>query len=195
MPRERVHGTQDSVVAALGIFVGGASTRMGRPKGLLEAPGGAESLVERLVRLARQTGLEPVLVGRAEAYTGIAPEVPRIPDDPGGVGPLGGLRALLRARPVALAVACDMPAVDEALLTRLRDASGVVAPRTDRWEPLCARYEADLVLEPIEAALAAGEHSLQGLLDRAGARPIRVDAARLVDWDTPEDLSDARREG
>jgi molybdopterin-guanine dinucleotide biosynthesis protein A len=179
---------------ALGIFVGGGSTRMGRPKGLLEAPAGGETLLERLVRLGRSAGLEPLIVGRAEAYERVAPEVPRIPDDPPGVGPIGGLRALLRARPVAVVVACDMPAVDRALLERLRDAEGVVAPWTDRWEPLCARYEASVMRPAIEEALGAGEHSLQRLLDRVGARPIEVAPGRLVDWDTPADVSDARRE-
>lgn len=179
---------------ALGIFVGGGSTRMGRPKGLLQAPGGGETLLERLVRLGRSAGLEPLLVGPAEPYERVVPEVPRIGDDPSGVGPIGGLRALLRARPVAVVVACDMPAVDEALLERLRDAEGVVAPRSDRWEPLCARYEASVVSQAIEDALAAGEHSLQHLLDRVGVRPIEVAAGRLVDWDTPADVSAVRRE-
>ncbi len=167
---------------------------MGRPKGLLEAPGGGETLVERLARLGREAGLDPVLVGPAEPYGAVVPELPRIADDPEGVGPIGGLRALLRARPVAVVVACDMPAVDGALLARLRDAEGVVAPRHDRWEPLCARYETTAVSAAIEEALAAGELSLQRLLDRVGARPIEVPAGRLVDWDTPADVSDARRE-
>lgn len=194
MPRERRHGTPDSVNAVtLGIFVGGGSTRMGRPKGLLRASGGAETLVERLVRVGREAGLDPVLVGRAEPYAEVVTEVPRIADDPVGVGPIGGLRPLLRERPVAVVVACDMPAVDGALLARLRDAEGVVAPRTDRWEPLCARYEAALVSEAIERALDAGELSLQRLLDRVGAAPIDVGPERLVDWDTPADVSAARR--
>jgi len=180
---------------ALGIFVGGGSTRMGRPKGLLPAPGGEESLLERLVRLAGESGLAPVLVGRAEPYAAIAGGVPRLGDDPEGVGPLGGLRALLREFPVALAVACDMPAVDCALLTRLRNARGVVAPRRERWEPLCARYEAARVSDSIEGMLAEGEHSLQRLLDRVGARAIAVAPARLVDWDTPADISGALPEG
>lgn len=181
--------------AALGIFVGGRSSRMGRPKGLLAAPSGSERLVERLARLGREVGLEPVLVGEAAPYEAVLPSLPRIGDDPAGIGPLGGLRGLMRARPVAVVVACDMPAVDAALLRRLASARGVVAPRGERWEPLCARYEAALVSPAIEAALQDGEHSLQALLDRVGARALSVEPARLVDWDTPEDVTGAPREG
>ena len=41
----------------VGIFVGGKGRRMGGvAKGLLTAPGGAETLVARLARVVRETG-------------------------------------------------------------------------------------------------------------------------------------------
>jgi len=180
---------------ALGIFVGGRSRRMGRPKGLLPAPSGDETLLARLVRLGRAAGLEVVLVGDAEPYAGLLPRVPRIADDPPGVGPIGGLRGLLRARPVAVVVACDMPAVDGRLLERLRDVAGVVVPRDERWEPLCARYEAELALPAIEEALLAKDHSLQGLLRRIGPTVLSVPRDKLVDWDEPGDVTGVLPEG
>jgi len=97
----------------LGVFVGGASRRMnGRPKGLLPSPETGEPLVVRLARIGLELGLEVVLVGRA-------PSAPRwcardrARGRPEGVGPLGGLAALLEhaGTSPAVAIACDQPFV------------------------------------------------------------------------------------
>jgi len=193
-----------------GIFVGGPARRMGgRPKGLLEGPGGV-TLVERWRAMLVDLGAEVVLVGDAAAYAGLG--LPVIADEPAGVGPLGGLVGLLRhggtgagtgtgtggslgARHV-LAVACDMPFVSRALVERLLaapDDAPIVAPRRDgRWEPLCARYDPIRVL-PLAAARAASPyHSLQRLLDDAGAAPLPLaphEADELHDWDSPDDVA------
>lgn len=176
---------------------------MGVPaKGLLPAPSGERSLVERWQTLLVRMELRCVLVGRRAEYAAGALPV-ALDDDPAGgpsAGPLGGLVALLEAAGTgtALALACDMPYVSEALLARLLDAPpcAALAPRRDgRWEPLCARYEATAVLPVARARLARGERSLQGLLDALGARSLEVTASEtreLDDWDTPMDRT-ARR--
>lgn len=184
----------------LGVFVGGRSVRMGgRPKGRLPAPDTGEPIVERLVRVGREAGLAPVLVGDAAPYADLAPGVLRLADDPAGVGPLGGLAALLRhagARP-AVAVACDMPHVTAAVLRRVAEASAtepVVAARRGPdapWEPMLARYDSARVLPALEAALAAGERSFQALLGSLPVHALPTDAAieaALADWDVPDDL-------
>jgi molybdopterin-guanine dinucleotide biosynthesis protein A len=177
-----------------GVFVGGRGTRMaGAAKGQLAAPGGG-TLVDRWRALLRDAGVEVVLVGRHEGYASLDLEV--LDDEPRGVGPLGGLIALLRrARGGrALALACDMPFVSSALLGRLIAAppAVVVAPRRDgHWEPLCARYDAPGALPHALRRLAAGAHSLQLLLDEAGTMGLPIDpaeAAELHDWDEPADL-------
>jgi molybdopterin-guanine dinucleotide biosynthesis protein A len=178
-----------------GIFVGGASSRMGgSPKGLLAAPGGG-TLVTRWLGVLRAAGVaDVVLVGRDGAYADVP--LPALDDAPRGIGPLGGVVALLRHAGArrAIAVACDMPFVSPELIGRLVAApdAPVVAPRRDeRWEPLCARYDSPRVLPLAEAQVARGVHSLQRLLDGAGAQalPIAADAAReLRDWDSPEDI-------
>lgn len=181
----------------LGIFVGGASRRMGgRPKGLLPAPVSAPvTLVESLVAAGRAAGLAPVLVGAAEAYAAAVPGVPRLADSPAGVGPLGGLNALLQAagEGEAIAVACDMPYVDAAILERLArhpSAADAVAPRrAGRWEPMLARYRAPAARPVLERALAEGVRSFQELFERLGVEPLELDAAlerALIDWDTPD---------
>lgn len=171
----------------------------GVAKGLLPAPDSGEPLVLRLRRHAESLGLRCLLVGGATAYAGLG--LPVIADEPPGIGPLGGLRALLAAADPApvLALACDLPYVSPALLRRLveaapADASGpcdvVAARRQDRWEPLCARYEAT-VLPTLIAALQAGERSFQGLLRRLRVRELilsAAEAAELTDWDSLDDV-------
>jgi molybdopterin-guanine dinucleotide biosynthesis protein A len=178
-----------------GVFVGGAGKRMGGgcAKGLLAAPGGG-TLLERWRRLLHTVGVDRlVLVGENEAYIALGLEA--IGDEPRGIGPIGGLAALLEraGHGHALALACDMPFVSGALVTRLLSAAGapVVAPKRGLWEPLCARYDAQRVLPIVRQRIAAGRHSLQGLLDEAGTFELPLypeDAGALHDWDTPEDL-------
>ena len=173
----------------------------GSPKGLLVAPSG-EAIVARALALCERARLDVVFVGDAEAYTHLAPGVPALADEPRGIGPLGGLVALLaHASRVgarhAIALACDMPYVTLELLEKLIDAeveAAIVAPRRHDgragWEPLSARYDAARVLPIARERALRGAHSLQGLLDDAGARELVLDATErdwLRDWDSPED--------
>lgn len=179
-----------------GVFVGGGGTRLGGlAKGMMLAPGG-ETIVDRWRRLLGKLGVAVVLVGDHAAYAHLGME--RIDDEPRGIGPLGGMVGLLRRarRGHALALACDMPFVSEALLERLvAAASGaaVLAPRVAGvWEPLCAIYDAPRVLPIAVARAARGARSLQGLLDEAGAKELPLqpgEADQMKDWDTPEDRS------
>jgi len=163
-------------------------------------PETAEPIVDALVRRAREVGLAPILVGDAQAYADLAPGVPRVPDAPAGIGPLGGLAAALAAAGdrTLVTVACDMPHAGEAVLRRLLDAPGrspVLAPRhgdAGPWEPLLARWDPPRVRPALAGALEAGERSFQRLLERLDpdVLPIDADIARaLEDWDRPEDLS------
>lgn len=181
-----------------GLFVGGRASRMGGiAKGLLPAPGSGEPLVLRLARLAHEQGCEPVLVGAATCYREALPALRTLQDAPAGIGPLGGLGALLKAAgggPV-LALACDLPRVSGELLGRLlREAprAAVLAPRREGfWQPLVARYRADLVLPVLNQALAAQVRSFHGLYERLSVVELTLDAderENLVDWDTPEDV-------
>jgi molybdopterin-guanine dinucleotide biosynthesis protein A len=184
------------VTAVAGVFVGGPGVRMGgRPKGLLRGPDGS-TLVERWRAMLAELGVPLVLVGEAEAYEGLG--LPMLRDEPPGVGPLGGLVALLRhaGEGPALAFACDMPFVSRALVERLLAAPSdapIVAPRRDaRWEPLCARYDAARVLPLAVARAASPHHSLKRLLDDAGAAALPLlphEDAELRDWDSPGDVT------
>jgi molybdopterin-guanine dinucleotide biosynthesis protein A len=185
-----------------GIFVGGASSRMGRPKGLLHAPGTEETLIERLVGVARASGAEPVLLGDAAPYAALAPDVPRLADRPEGIGPLGGLKALLdrAGNRYAISLACDMPYVDEDALRALmavtddQPTAEVVAARRGSGaplEPMLALWHAPRVRPALAKALEEGVRSFQALFAALAVVELELTPAlarALVDWDTPEDL-------
>lgn len=179
-----------------GVFVGGESRRMGSPKGLLTRDG--RSLVTRWLALFEGLGVPCVLVGARPEYAHI-PAV-ALADRPAGVGPVGGLAALLEHAAAggfghAVTVACDMPHLDEALLARLvahGPAPAVAARRAGRWEPFFARYDVAALRPLIVARLAEGRHDLQGLLALAGTVELSLtdeESGRLRDWDTPADVA------
>jgi molybdopterin-guanine dinucleotide biosynthesis protein A len=164
---------------------------------MLRAPEGG-TLVERWIALLARAGVGAVvLVGRGEAYEGLG--IDRVDDEPAGIGPLGGLVALLRRAGArhALALACDMPFVPDSLVAKLlaAPAAAIVAPRRDgRWEPLFALYDAPRVLGLATRRVKTGDHSLQGLLGAASAAELPVapeEAWALRDWDAPDDLVSA----
>lgn len=165
----------------------------GVAKGLLLAPSG-ETLVARWQRLFAELGWACVLVGQHDAYAGIA--VPQLADDPPGIGPLGGLTALLARTGVgrAIAVACDMPFVSIELMSKLAtypSHAPILAPkRGGMWEPLFARYDAARISAAAKLRTTTGRHSLQGLFDDLGAEPLPLgdrEWNELRDWDRPQD--------
>ena len=186
----------------LGICIGGRGRRMGGvQKALLAAPDGTGSLVARLIRMGHALGMEVVLLGAADLGDE-ALGITQLPDFAADVGPLAGLASLLEhagARP-ALCLACDLPFVDAALLSRLateQPGAMVLAPRapvSGKWESLFARYDSPRVAPVLQAALAQSERSFQGLFRRLNVSELVLSAPEhraLRDWDTPEDLGDS----
>jgi len=185
----------------IGIFVGGQGTRMGGvAKGLLRVPDGTETLIERLLRQCARAAPEArlFLVGQAAPYAALS--LPELADTPAGIGPIGGLRALLlRAledgSELALALACDLPFLDEGVISTLLEATGAArVPFVEgRLQPLAAAYAPSKTLAAVDRSLALGKHALMSALDQLGSdlERIEFDAERaraLRDWDTPEDI-------
>ena len=186
----------------LAIFVGGKSRRMGTPKGLLPVPGGAEPILEAMVRLGRQLGLEIALIGDAAPYRHLVPHVVRIGDDPPDGGPLAGLRAatghaLRTGHTHLVAVACDMPHVTAGALEQAcqhpSDAV-VLAPRRAAdgpWEPMLARYDAARIADVLDEATIRNARSFQKLFSMIEIAPLPLSPLierALRDWDTPGDI-------
>ncbi|MDP3274218.1 MAG: molybdenum cofactor guanylyltransferase [Deltaproteobacteria bacterium] len=191
----------------LAILVGGRGTRMGHvSKGNLavSASPGAESVLARMIRVGRDAGLAPWLVGDAEAYPWALAQdnVRHCLDAPDCEGPLAGLLAVLRASesPFVL-VGCDMPFVTAEVLRRLarehQDAPALAARGEAGWEPLCARYDPAKILTETESAVREGVRSFKRLLPRVGCVEWALsehERLTLRDWDTPEDLTRDRPE-
>lgn len=189
----------------IGIFVGGRGLRMGGlPKANLKLCG--RSILERTLDACSAAGATSgaapriYLVGESSAYA--APGVQRLADEPAGVGPMGGLRALLllaeRHGVSAIALAGDMPLLSSPLVLRLAfeaPEADAFAPREGpRWQPLFARYRPRAVLPRIDTALERGETSLQVLFHRLGPGALVLELSgaerdSLVDWDRPSDMS------
>jgi len=185
----------------VGLFVGGKGSRMGGlAKGLLRTPDGNATLIERLIEQCTRAapGCTMYLVGQATPYATLA--LPELADNPSGIGPLGGLRALLLSAradqsDLALALACDLPFLDEATISALiTPFSGITrVPLVEgRLQPLAAAYAPAATLAAIDRSLALGKHALMHVLDQLGPDVDRLDfdahAPTLRDWDTPEDM-------
>jgi molybdopterin-guanine dinucleotide biosynthesis protein A len=192
-------GTVRRVTATAGLLLtGGASSRLGVPKGELRRAG--ERLADRNARL-----LASVCTVALEVGPGSSP-LAAVREDPPGSGPLAALVAgaeALHARGVLLPVlvlGVDLPFVDAALLGWLaaRPGSGTVVPRVDGSpQPLCARYgRGDL---DVAARLRGeGAASMRSLLDVVAVTYVDEGAWRTVapascfeDVDTPDAVARA----
>lgn len=164
------------------VLLGGAGTRMGADKAAL--PVGGVPAAHRVARLLGALCDEVLLVG------GSAP-----PGTPGRAvadpeGPRCALRGLVGAFEAAraervLVVATDLPLVTSALLAGLVAAprAGVVVPRPDLPQPLCAVYRREEALAVARANLVAGRLALRALLDRLEVRFVEGGALAALDPD------------
>jgi molybdopterin-guanine dinucleotide biosynthesis protein A len=186
------------------ILVGGASSRMGTNKALLEV--GGQNFVERIQAALASLTTQASLVGEKKEYPAW-PSLPVVPDVHVKWGALGGLHAALmacRARWAAV-VACDLPFVTGELFVRLaslrENFEAVVPVQPDgRLQPLCALYRAAACRERAEELINAGERRPLALLDAVNTRRVRFD--QLSDLDaadqfftnvnTPEDYATIR---
>jgi len=130
------------------VLIGGKSSRMGRPKHLIED-------TKHTTWLERTTDiLRPMVDGMVVSGAGILPDrlagMVRLPDIPGVAGPLTGVLAATRWQPTVswLLLACDMPFISpEAirwLLSGRRAGCWGRVPRLagrEHCEPLLAWYD------------------------------------------------------
>jgi molybdopterin-guanine dinucleotide biosynthesis protein A len=185
------------------VLAGGASTRMGRAKALLEI--GGVPLLVRTVRLVESAAGRATVIGNPDAYQFLGLRV--IDDDWPGAGPLGGIATALRASsaPWNLVVACDLPYLTREWLDYLVGraltswADAVLPMNTRGAEPLCAAYH-----KRGEAAIrAALEQGVRKVTD--GLKDLRVETIEPAEWkafdsdgllfknmNSPEDYEEAK---
>jgi molybdopterin-guanine dinucleotide biosynthesis protein A len=167
------------------LLVGGASSRYGSPKALVEIDG--ETLAERGRRILAEACDEVLVVGKQ----GELP-FPVIDDASEVRAPIAGVVAGLRAaaHDVTVVVPVDCPRVTPAVIRRLGDACRDAAvPQTG---PLPGAW-AKTALPLLESRLAAGGPlSLYRAYDELDVVAVEVAPELLIDVDFPEDLAALR---
>lgn len=185
------------------ILAGGKSRRMCRDKATLSVDG--QTLLQRTSFTLGMVTEEILIVGLQDSAS-IPAHTRAIDDATAGAGPLGGLVAGLQAMGnlQAVAVACDLPLLDAALLRYLiglAPGHDAVIPRIGgRIQPLHAVY-ASSVFAPASAQLAAGHYRLQDLLNKLHVRWVEEADLRAEGYDlrsfanvnTPQDWEAALR--
>jgi molybdopterin-guanine dinucleotide biosynthesis protein A len=167
------------------VLAGGASSRMGRDKALIELDG--ETLVASAARRLGEV-CEEVLI--ADAGRGLLPG--SVPDGP-GQGPAAGILGAARARPGKrlLVLAVDLPTVPVSLLAELARLDADLA--IPRWagglEPLCALY-GPAAIAALEERVGRGRLDLRTLVETPGLRILYLDGPGEVflNVNRPEDL-------
>jgi molybdopterin-guanine dinucleotide biosynthesis protein A len=194
------------------ILAGGASSRMGQDKALLDF--GGVPLILRTARLLEPLVAGVTLVGSPRRYaalglSGIEDNAyPHEASDNAGCGPLAGIATALATTNSIwnLIVACDLPYLSEEwidwLLSRaLRSRGEAVVPRTGHgMEPLAAVYRRECAA-PVAAALARGARKVSDVIE-----DLRADFVYPADWslidrsglmlrnmNSPQDYDEARK--
>jgi molybdopterin-guanine dinucleotide biosynthesis protein A len=194
------------------ILAGGASSRMGRDKGLLDFAD--VPLILHTARLLKPLVAEVTIVGSPDRYTRLGLHV--IADhvqgksgpDGLGCGPLAGIATALAATcsPWNLIVACDLPYLsakwlDWLLSCALRSRCEAVVPQTERGiEPLAAVYRRECGAA-ITAALERGVRKVSDAIKELRVvhvyprewRSIDSSAMILRNMNAPGDYEEARK--
>ena len=199
------------------VLAGGASTRMGSDKALIELDGAP--LLTRVVEAASSVAQvkRVLIVGRTSLPgLGTAPpgrlrqptvEIECLADEVPDLGPLGGVASGLECvrSEYALVLACDTPWPQDRLLSALIErapGNDAVVPYWDKKpQVLCAVY-ARALLPLIRTLLDEGSGSLRSLLDQIpGLRAMDQDevsrfdpsGVSFVNLNTREDLAQVER--
>jgi molybdopterin-guanine dinucleotide biosynthesis protein A len=196
------------------ILAGGASSRMGRDKALLDF--GGVPLILHTARLLEPLVSEVTVVGSPDRYAplglhAIADESNRQAQggrDTPNRGPLAGIAAALAATHSIwnLVVACDLPYLSaewlDWLLSRaLRSRAEAVVPQTKQgMEPLAAVYRRECAA-PIAAALARGMRKVSDAIEELCLDLVyprewsSLDASGLIlkNMNEPGDYEEARK--
>ena len=189
------------------ILVGGASSRMGTNKALLDL--GGRNFVEHIHAALSSIATRTSLVGISEASSRAWPQLRVIPDNHINWGALGGLHAALAACSAtwAAVVACDLPFVTGEFFVRLASFSenfdAVVPVQSDgRLQPLCALYRAEVCRERAQELIESGERRPRLLFQWLRTRRVAFDELSdleganhfFTNINTPDDYVRAKEE-
>ncbi len=180
-----------------GLLVGGRSGRMGRPKGLLKVNG--ETLMERSVATLSKVAHRVVLAGSARLPAGLS-GMDRLPDIPGGRGPLSGMMSCFRWSPDSawFISAVDMPFMTtdawQWLLSKRSPGAWAVLPRlwnSRKVEAAGALYE-PMIFGFVESLAEKGVSALQAISDHPKVIKPVIPSALAHAWRNVNTLAEWR---
>ena len=181
------------------VFVGGQSTRMGKPKFSLTYDG--ISGTEKAVKLVSKFCNKVFLSSRADLDMGSLTKinnVERINDEHIQLGPVGGLATLMGRFPdkAWMISACDMPFLREEdfdIIFHERDPLryGTCYVQKGRlgYEPMCAIYEPKFIV-PLFEAMSRRELSMSRIIEALPFKKLKIDEAdrsKFMNINTTED--------
>lgn len=169
------------------VLAGGASSRMGSDKALLDWYG--QPMLIHVAGIVRQATPAVTLVGSQAKYSGLG--FPVVEDKDTGLGPLAGICAALAITQADwnLIVACDMPYLNPELLKRLLNQaelsnSDCLMPT---GQPLCAVYH-KRCFPVMDQALSSGVRKVRQALEGLRVELFEVEQALYFqNLNSPED--------
>jgi len=176
------------------IFCGGKSRRMGQPKAGVVLPSG-QTLIEHVYHIMKSLCRQVVLVGHGQGVPASLQSLPKIEDHYQGIGPIGGLEALLNSNLDSeyLIVPCDLYQLTQEALRPLLDFSLkplVVLEHQGEIEPMIGRYLAHL-LPLVRSQIAQGNFALRDVLSRADIHVVSLEdkcLAAIANANSPKDI-------
>lgn len=179
------------------VLAGGASTRMGRDKAMLDH--GGIPLADHIAAVLREVAAEVFVVAKAP-LPGL--RTPVVLDASPARTPLAGVSAALdHARhELVFVCACDMPTISPVLVRLLAehiaDAAAAVPVRDGRVESLHALWRREAAQE-VARLLHAGERAVHRVLDALGAvrlaerewRALDPEGRSFANLNTPADAA------
>ena len=181
------------------VFVGGQSTRMGKPKFSLTYDG--ISGTEKAVKLLSKFCNKVFLSSRADLDMGSLTKinnVERINDEHINMGPVGGLATLMGQFPnkAWMITACDMPFLKEDDFETifqerdpLRYGTCYVQKGQFGYEPMCAIYEPKFIV-PLFEAMSRRELSMSMIIEALPFKKLKIgeaDRSKFMNINTTED--------
>ena len=177
------------------VLAGGASTRMGSDKAIIDVAG--RPMIDHVTSALSEVCTDLVVIGRRGELNGI----PCVPDDhPGRLGPAAGVATALRVADgrAALVVAVDQPFLRTETLRKLVMEPLTTVPHDQVLQIACALYSAD-ASQSISDAVERGLPLWKAIRDTARIvekdewQTWGEDGRSWFSVDTPEKLDDGLR--
>lgn len=185
------------------ILAGGASSRMGKNKALLEVNG--SPIISRTYRTLASMFHEVIVVTNSPREYEFLP-CRKVPDIYSNIGSIAGLHSALAhsTSPRAFVTACDMPFLDQSVIRYLcllqQEGYDAVIPFSEGGqEPLHAVYSSSCK-EVFDRAIQRGERKILDILNEVEIREVSYEEIRnvggqgtsFVNVNTPEEYEELK---